>query len=53
MSQSPTNSPKSLPHIEKLEHDHVNEEFSPNLRRQLSVQLTAEQFERLYLQPGE
>lgn len=42
-------------HNGDLESQHLNlmdSEAGASLRRQISVQLTAEQFERLYLQPG-
>lgn len=43
-------------HTADLESQHLNlmdgEAGGASLRRQISVQLTAEQFERLYLQPG-
>lgn len=42
-------------HTGDLESQNLNlmdSEAGASLRRQISVQLTAEQFERLYLQPG-
>jgi hypothetical protein len=45
----------ALPPSEKPvpEHDHDDSpRFGRGLRRQISVQLTEKQFERLYLQPG-
>ncbi|GAA5961550.1 hypothetical protein JCM8115_006715 [Rhodotorula mucilaginosa] len=55
-AQAPTVEKAPHPaHNGDLESQHLNlmdSEAGASLRRQISVQLTAEQFERLYLQPG-